>query len=274
MPRSEAEENLAERIAYADDHLLLPIRNTDDLNNQRTQYGKWDKFNQLLLQKMFSDDSCANEYKNSILMALVGGVRQRSLAEKEQEFLDQVKRKRDCLESLKDRLSLFNEVVTITNQPPADLAQPPGSDVFLVHGHVNGEKEMVARFFEKLHLEVVILHEQPNQGKTIIEKLETHSERCGFAVVLLTPDDFGRLSTETEKDGHPRARQNVILELGFFMGKLGRSRVAAIYREGVELPSDFNGVVYTPLDDGGAWKITLTKELQAAGFSVDLNDAV
>jgi predicted nucleotide-binding protein len=141
--------------------------------------------------------------------------------------------------------------------------------VFVVHGHDEAVKQSVARFVEKLDLLPVILHEQPNKGRTVIEKFEAHSE-VGFAVVLLTPDDVGSVASAPGKS-QPRARQNVILELGYFIGKLSRARVCALYVEGVELPSDIHGVVYVRYDDGGAWRIGLAKEINAAGIAVDMN---
>ena len=140
--------------------------------------------------------------------------------------------------------------------------------VFVVHGHDNQAKSEVARVLQKLKLEPIILHEQANQGKTIIEKFEAHSD-VGFAVVLLTPDDLGGT---TENDLKKRARQNVVLELGYFIGKLGRGRVCPLYKSEVELPSDLSGVVYVPMDGHDAWQMKLAKELKAAGFTVDLND--
>lgn len=131
--------------------------------------------------------------------------------------------------------------------------------VFVVHGHDGEAKEATARLLEKIELEPIILHEQPNQGRTIIEKFEAHSG-VGFAIVLLTPDDVG--SSKTSPDElKPRARQNVILELGFFTGKLGRSRVCALYKPDVEIPSDFQGVLFIPLDPNGAWRLKLIQEL-------------
>jgi predicted nucleotide-binding protein len=140
--------------------------------------------------------------------------------------------------------------------------------VFLVHGHAEEPKQTVAAFLRSLGLEVVILHEQPNQGRTIIEKLEEHSA-VGFAVVLLTPDDVGAPVVQPDKS-RKRARQNVIWELGFFVAKLGRKRVCTLYVEGVELPSDYQGVLYVPYDDGAAWCSKLVTELSAAGIEVDL----
>ena len=96
--------------------------------------------------------------------------------------------------------------------------------------------------------------------------MEAHGD-VGFAVVLLTPDDEGCANGGTPA---PRARQNVVLELGYFVGRLERNRVCALKRGAVEIPSDFEGVVYVPFD-GGAWKQTLGKELAAAGFEIDWN---
>lgn len=144
---------------------------------------------------------------------------------------------------------------------------PAARKAFIVHGHEEGPREAVARFLERVGFEAVILHEQANQGRTIIEKIEAHGE-VGFAVVLLTPDDVGG-----PKNGEmrPRARQNVILELGYFVARLGRSRVCALNIGDVEIPSDFYGVVYVPFDQNNGWKMALCKELKAAGFEIDLN---
>jgi predicted nucleotide-binding protein len=92
-----------------------------------------------------------------------------------------------------------------------------------------------------------------------------HGE-VGFAVVLLTPDDEGNKKGESPR---PRARQNVILELGYFIGRLGRHQVCALKRGEVEIPSDFDGVVYEPLDDFGGWRSKLVKELDAAKYVID-----
>lgn len=126
--------------------------------------------------------------------------------------------------------------------------------VFVVHGHDNEMKQAVARTVERLGLEAVILHERPNRGQTIIEKIECYAD-VGFAVVLLSPDDIGYSNTAGPDAAIPRARQNVILELGYFAGKLGRERVVALHRGDMELPSDYDGVLYTRYDgDSVAWQ--------------------
>ena len=140
--------------------------------------------------------------------------------------------------------------------------------VFLVHGHDEAAKESVARFLERLGLKVVILHEQANGGLTVIEKFEQHA-KVGFAVVLLTPDDVGASAKSLDKLA-PRARQNVVLELGYFTGKLGRQRVCGLFKSGLEIPSDFHGVVLTELDSQGGWKAKIAQELVSAQMKIDL----
>ena len=114
-----------------------------------------------------------------------------------------------------------------------------------------------------------MLHEQPNQGKTIIEKFEKHAD-VDYAVVLFTPDDIGYPVDKLDQS-RSRARQNVVLELGFFMGALGRHRVCVLHAGDVELPSDYLGVLYLPLDASGAWRFLLAKEMKASGMQIDLN---
>ena len=149
----------------------------------------------------------------------------------------------------------------------AVLRPPLSRKVFIVHGHDDGAREMVARFLERIGLEAIILHEQANQGRTVIEKVVAHGN-VGFAVVLLTPDDEG-----CAKGGEPepRARQNVLLELGYFIGRLGRDKVCALKRGKLEIPSDFAGVVWETMDTSGGWKQSLARELEAAGHTIDWN---
>lgn len=140
--------------------------------------------------------------------------------------------------------------------------------IFIVHGHDELAREMVARFISTMGLEPIILNEQANRGMTIPEKLIAHSS-VGFAVILLTPDDLGH--SKDEVVARPRARQNVLLELGYFVGKLGRDRVCALKKGELEIPSDYLGVGYTDLDNGGGWRTKLAQELDAAGYDIDWN---
>jgi predicted nucleotide-binding protein len=122
---------------------------------------------------------------------------------------------------------------------------------------------------EHLDLQPLILHEQAGRGRTFIEKFEAQSD-VGYAVVMITGDDVGHVASKPE-EARPRARQNVILELGYFLGKLGRDKVSVLVRGDVEIPSDFLGVEYIAMDSGGAWRFTLGGEISAAQIDVDLN---
>lgn len=145
--------------------------------------------------------------------------------------------------------------------------------VFVVHGHDEAAKEATARFLAKLDLQPIILHEQSSGGRTIIDKFEKYSGDVGFAVVLLTPDDLGAARKEKNRL-QPRARQNVVLELGYFLGRLARNRVCALYKGGVELPSDIQGVIYVEMDDAGAWRTKLAQELAEAKCPINLHGLV
>ena len=141
--------------------------------------------------------------------------------------------------------------------------------VFIVHGHAEADKDSLARFLTRLGLEPIVLHEQASVGRTVIEKFETYSDDIAFAVILLTPDDVGKVADSSDPPS-PRARQNVILELGYFMGRLGRARVCALYKGGVELPSDYQGVIYIDMDSGGGWKVKLAQEFVQSKISINL----
>lgn len=179
---------------------------------------------------------------------------------------------------VKSAIALLSQAQRSLKEDLADLQHSSRSDIpeqnsihlskkiFLVHGHDEGPRETAARFLEKIGFDPIILHEQANRGRTIIEKIEANRD-VGFAVVLLTPDDEGCVNGG--KPG-PRARQNVLLELGYFLGYLGREKVCALKKGTLEIPSDFAGVVWTSMD-GDGWKNALCLELQDAGYEIDWN---
>jgi hypothetical protein len=148
---------------------------------------------------------------------------------------------------------------------------PENNKIFVVHGHDEEMKQTVALTLEKLDLRPIILHEQPNSGKTIMEKLEASTEKISFAIVLLSPDDKGCKAKDFPESAKLRARQNVILELGYFIGKLGRNKVLILFKDEMdfEQPSDFVGVLYTRFKAG--WEMTMIGQLKSCGFDVDAN---
>lgn len=174
-----------------------------------------------------------------------------------------------------DLISYSNEIST-TNVKRTEMDL---SKVFIVHGHNNEVKLSVARTIEQLGLNAIILHEQEDYGRTIIEKFESNAEDVGFAVVLLTADDLGISKKEIERSDktqntasyNPRARQNVVFEMGYFIGKLDRAHTFLLVEEGVETPSDLGGIVYTPYDGAGAWKFKLAQRLNSVGYKIDFS---
>lgn len=158
------------------------------------------------------------------------------------------------------------------HQIPTPEVRDMDNKIFIVHGRDIGTKERVARFLDRIKLESMALQDMPSQGSTVIEKFERYASTIGFAVVLFTPDDMGSLSDDTG-NVQPRAKQNVVFELGYFVGKLGRDRTCALVKGSLEMLSDYYGVLYIPLDDGDGWQMRLIQELKSAGYDIDANDA-
>lgn len=271
VPRSEAEARIRERIEEGKTLLILPISNNAELERARNEKKKWSDFNAELLKRIVDTDDLFHDYYPPVSHSSLS-MRPVSLDIQVEEFHSHVRKYITRLESILGRLELIPELPAITQPTKAQTIEshPEVSRrVFVVHGHDEEAKQSVARCLEKLELEAIILHEQPNQGRTIIEKFEDYAD-VGFAAVLLTPDDIGAAKDDTG-NLRPRARQNVVFELGFFVGRLGRQRVCALHKGDVEIPSDFAGVLWVPMDPEGAWRFKLGQEIKAAGLDVDLN---
>lgn len=175
----------------------------------------------------------------------------------------------NIIDALIEDIKLFDTIDNVKSEDSLNKFDVDFSKVFIVHGHDDGAKETVAIFVDKLGFKAVILHEQVDSGATIIEKLEKHTD-VGFAIVLYTECDIGGVKSKPE-DLKPRARQNVIFEHGLLIGKIGRANVVALVKGDVEIPNDISGVVYKPMDTGGAWKYSIAKEMKSSGYDVDMN---
>jgi len=270
MSRLKAARQLASRITKGKEFLSETISTSQDYQRIDYKHTIWHEFNTELLRRMFDSDELSRDYSFLTLSWAPS-----TLSEKIEMLTGDIATHIKRLESIKERLPLYPELPEISgakspNSP--DHTAPNIKEVFLVHGADHGVKDTVARYLAKLNLNPIILHEQPNLGDTIIEKLERRSP-VAFSVVLLTPDDKA-FPISNPSEPKSRARQNVVFELGFFIGRLGRGKVCALYTERVELPSDFQGVVYIPYDASGAWKLSLAKELKASGLDIDLNNAL
>jgi len=262
---------LLERVELGKELVDRQVTNLDELDRNKKDYYKWNSYNSEYLKNSYNNED--NEYKNkydrvNYNFLISGGAD--SPSEKLKELKEDIQNKVEYLQGLVDKVELMKSDVEMP-APRESIMSKEKADtisIFIVHGHNTAVQQSVARTIEKLGLRPIILHEQPNAGKTIIEKFESHSN-VGFAIILLTDDDEGK--AKTELDFKKRARQNVVLELGYFIGKLGRSKVLPLYSEGVDLPSDIHGLLYVQLDNAGNWKFAIVKELKAAGYSVDAN---
>ncbi|MDF2451166.1 MAG: hypothetical protein K0S26_670 [Bacteroidota bacterium] len=156
------------------------------------------------------------------------------------------------------------------SQPSISIKEK--NEVFIVHGQDEAAKEKVARFIHKLGLKPIILHEQASSGKTIIEKIEEYTN-VDFGIVLYTPCDIGGKQADPPNI-RPRARQNVVFEHGYLIGRIGRKNVCALVKGDVETPNDISGVVYVPMDDADAWHMKIFKELKNSGYAVDANNVI
>lgn len=281
-PKSEAIERLQE--------VLNKVPELQELSYGSREFTKWHRNASVAIRKAFGadsshigefqsvsfqlgysappDDSYDSEYRRLQKRANYEGERRRA-------FENGLNQASAILESMIEEVKKYwrgDERARVSDGLPSEEGLRD-SRVFLVHGRDHGTRDTVARFLETLKLKPVNLEEQADKGRTIIAKFEEEAREVKYAVVLLTPDDEGRLG-DSGGEYSPRARQNVIFELGYFAGALGRRNVCALVKGDLEKPSDYDGVVYIPLDDSGGWKIRLVRELKAAGYDVDANRAL
>ncbi len=231
-----------------------------------SRFRDFDEAGRRLLRQEFSDRTVHDRFDTDTGKRLRdGSIGRATLA---RAVLDDVDEKITVLQDLVGRLDRGQTTVgSIAGDPSRALKGV--MRVFVVHGHNEGVKRHVQLVLSRAlpSADVIVLHEQPSGGSsTIIEKLERYAQGLDFVVVLLTGDD-----QLTGPNGTPerRARQNVLLELGYFLAKVGRNRVVALHEAGIALPSDFSGVIYISYEDDGSWRGELLKELDHAGLRPD-----
>lgn len=266
-------EILKERINIGEEIYNRPINTQKDFQENKKDFSDWSDYNSEFLKQSFSKEF--NEYKKSYDDAgMWSGMivtRNQTANNELQKFKSRVESKVSNLKKLLSKTELLkckvDELTTIT--PKTDMIKLDKTQVFIVHGHDEAAKTKTARFIEKLGLTPIILHEQASGSKTVIEKIEAYSN-VGFGIVLYTPCDIG-----SKKEDNPnlknRARQNVVFEHGFLIGKIGRENVCALVKDDIETPNDISGVVYVKMDDEDAWQIKLAKELRQSGYEIDMN---
>lgn len=297
IPSGEARIIIKERINKGSVLNTRDIQNVQELDHVRKVYKTWDDDNRAILKRMFISSKIVSYYINEIQPgasstihpSYSGPVFYPTIAPPFPSFNTSAipsttippvptnvpissgrpgtRSLQNQIIGLHDRIDMYVQRLHSIYDILAAVTVGSGK-IFIVHGHDEVVRETVARFIQSLGLHPIILHEQTNQGRTIIEKLEYYGD-VGYAIVLLTPDDVGGKNKDTLKS---RARQNVVLELGYFVGYLGREHVCAILSsDEIELPSDIFGIVYVKYYQGGEWKLELAKELKGIGFQVDMN---
>lgn len=249
------------------------IEELKNKNNESPEFNKWMRDTDLAIKKIFSGNHDGRlRFINIQYHRTPSWAEARRGVSHPNQYWKGLEEAKTLLQSLIEEIEEYGTGEDEKTSSAGSAATTDLSDsrkVFIVHGRDEAAKLAVAEFIGKIDLTPVILHKKPNEGRTIIEKFEDHSD-VGFAVVLITPDDVGASAEEKDKL-NPRARQNVILELGFFLGKLDRKHVCALYKEGVEMPSDYDGVLFIPMDKNDGWKLSLAREIRAAGIKVDMN---
>lgn len=268
ISNSDFKEKLSDRIKLGEELFDIQIQTNEELEKLELESRIWSEYNFEFLQQIFNRSD--NEYMASYNKAGYSFIGQMGEVENDpvQTKKNLIKYKLDNLRSLLSKSDLIKSDVKSTASP---VKKPDFSkdEVFIVHGHDDLAKTKTARFIERLGLKPIILHEQSSSGQTIIEKIEKYSN-VGFGIVLYTPCDVGSVKGKEDELSN-RARQNVVFEHGFLIGKIGRKNVCALVKDEVEVPNDISGVVYVKMDSDDAWNLRVAKELKSSGYNIDMN---
>lgn len=272
IPKSDFKKQIQERFNIGEEILKKNVQTMEDFKEIKNEFSTWNDYNLELLKQCFNEPY--NEYRRSYDEAgsWIGfsfGAR-KTPSEELENFIEQFNSKLDNLKKLVQKTDLLKSSEPEVKEHVSQQEVRNMSQIFIVHGHDDLAKVEAARFIEKLGFEPIILHEQASSGKTIIEKIESYSN-VGFGIVLYTPCDIGAKKGEETNLKH-RARQNVVFEHGYLIGKIGRKNVAALVKGELETPNDISGVVYISMEND--WKLNLAKELRNSGYSVDMNRVV
>ncbi len=222
-----------------------------------------------MLNKLMGDSNSVN-FTYHVIVSLISYKKSKTNFDNLIDSLEVMEFPVNIINAIKEKIKIHtNQYIelhqTTTKVDSKDIIKDQKQRVFIVHGHNEGELNILARLLEKQGLKPIILKEQASKGMTIIEKFEANSI-SDFAIILLTGDDKGH--QKNHDNLNLRARQNVIFEMGYFFALLGRENVICLQEKGIEVPSDLGGRMYIELDKSEAWKLTLIKELKTAGFDV------
>lgn len=272
ITNSEFKDKLKSIIEVGEELYSRNIPTQSDLNKLNEDFTDFNDYNLEFLKQAFND--IRNEYRDDYAssgLTFMGDIISPNQGNPFLVIKDYIKSKIDNLKRLLKKSDLIGssakeEVNSNKSTTKFNLSK---SDIFIVHGHDDIAKIKTARFVEKLGFKPIILHEQSSSGKTIIEKIESYSN-VGFGIILYTPCDIGG-KKEVDPKLQNRARQNVVFEHGFLIGKIGRGNVCALVKDDIEKPNDISGVVFIKMDEDEAWHLKLAKELKSSGYDVDMN---
>jgi predicted nucleotide-binding protein len=314
IPKEELTEKLIMRIKIGEEFLRRQIQTRSQLSITQKEYEIWNDQNSVLLKLAFNEpdneyragydyinikgtffrDAFIEEERDILFIDIRNKIeflsqlveklprikyKQQKQAyrqtKKDEVFLnDKVEEKKEAnQQAKKDEIFLDDKIEERkdAHQQTKKDEMTSNNKVFVVHGHNDEVKLNVVRTLEKLGIEPIILHEKGNEKNTLIELIENNSD-VAFAIVLLSDDDVGK--AQKDKELISRAGQNVILELGYFIGRLGIDRVCALHNNKIELPGDKHDLVYISVDPSGHWQIDLAKKLKSAGYKLDINNII
>lgn len=270
---SQFASELQERIDLGTNLLSETIKSVSDYEKIKIEYNSWHDYNLELLKQSFNFPY--NEYRKdyektgSYIGMFLGG--NYDFADEVENFTLKFKSKFEFLKNLHSKVYLLKSNAFVQNHNEEVESKIGKTHVFIVHGHDELVRQETARFIEHLELKPIILHEQASSGMTVIEKIEKYSNLVAFGIILYTPCDVGSKKGQ-ENESKSRARQNVVFEHGFLIGKIGRENVAAMVKGDIELPNDISGVVYISMEND--WKLALAKELRKSGYQIDMNKVI
>jgi predicted nucleotide-binding protein len=279
IPLPQAQRQLTERTDQGQQLLLLVRKahtstaraqalnpeEVDALADLWERYRRWHMFNGTWINKNLGGEA-ASEFRRQKQYIWTRQDHWRMIL----DFLrEMIPAEISLLESIHDRLPLWvpNPEASASGNRAARVS--PNTPIFIVHGSDTLRAESVAHTVASATgRKTIILRDEPHLGRTLIEKFEQHAADVAYAVIILTADDKG--ARADQEDTRPRGRQNVIFEMGYFYGLIGRRNVSVLISTGVEKPSDMDGIAYINFDDDRAWRTELLRELRHAGIDVEL----
>lgn len=272
LSREDMKSKIQERIQKGLSFYQRNVSSHEELDKLNADFNTWSEFNSELLKRSFTNEDFRYEYDGSSFGVV--SLYEQSLGEKISDLRDDFQSKIRVLESIMERL----ELIPLAGGVEDKKKDPDGhtiktKKVFIVHGRDEVSKTNLEVFLREIGLEPIVLHRQADIGQTVIEKFEANSD-VGFAFILLTPDEIAYLTPQDslpddEREKELRARPNVMFEFGYFVGKLGRSKVCCLYTGDVVIPSDLNGLIYKKYASNiEEVAYSIIKDLKATGYDI------